>query len=124
MLESLDPYTLYVPEGEQHQLEILSTGSYGGVGIEAGYRGEDIVIIAPHPGYPAHRAGLRAGDIIRSIDGVEIHKMEPAEVREMTVGDPGCVVEIVIERGGISKPISVFVGSERIEVKNMYLSSR
>ena len=124
MLESLDPYTLYVPEGEQHQLEILSTGSYGGVGIEAGYRGEDIVIIAPHPGYPAHRAGLRAGDIIRSIDGVEIHKMEPAEVREMTVGNPGSVLEIVIERPGISEPISFSLVRERIEVKNITLSSR
>src|SRR5690625_5568139 len=95
MLESLDPYTLYVPEGEQHQLEILSTGSYGGVGIEAGYRGEDIVIIAPHPGYPAHRAGLRAGDIIRSSEGVGIHKMEAAEVREVNGGNPGTCKGVV-----------------------------
>lgn len=124
MLESLDPYTVYVPEGEQHQLEILSTGSYGGVGIEAGYRGEDIVIIAPHHGYPAQRAGLRAGDIIRYIDGVEIKEMDPAEVREMTVGNPGSVLEIIIERPGIPEPITYSLVRERIEVKNITISSK
>lgn len=124
MLETLDPYTVYVAEGEQHELEILSTGSYGGVGIEAGYRGDDIVIIAPHHGYPAQRAGLRAGDIIRKINGVEIREMDPAEVREMTVGDPGSTLEITIERPGFDEPLSFSLVRERIEVKNIHVASK
>lgn len=124
MLESLDPYTVYVAEEEQHQLEILSTGSYGGVGIEAGYRGDEVVIIAPHHGYPAQRAGLRSGDIIRKINEVEIQDMDPAEVRELTVGDPGTTLHITIERPGFAEPFHFSLVRERIEVKNINIASR
>ena len=124
MLEGLDPYTEFIDEGEQQQIEILSSGTYGGIGIEAGYRGDHIVIIAPMEGYPGHRAGLRAGDIIEEVNGTSVQGMSPEEVQRLTVGDAGTSVSLKIRRPGIDESITFDLERERIEVKNINYASR
>lgn len=124
MLETLDPYTVFIDEGEQQQLEILSSGSYGGIGIEAGYRGEDVVIIAPMDGYPADRAGLRPGDVILEMNGVPVRGLTPEEIQQLTIGDVGTEVTIVIRRRGIADQLSFTLIRERIEVKNIHYAGR
>ncbi|WP_069130218.1 S41 family peptidase [Rhodohalobacter halophilus] len=119
MLSGLDPYTSFVDEGEQQQLEILSSGSYGGIGIEAGFRGDRIVVVAPIDGYPAQRAGIRPGDIIEEINGVSVENSTPDEVQRLTIGDVGTRIEIVISRSGVDRPISFELERERIEVRNI-----
>jgi carboxyl-terminal processing protease len=119
MLDELDPYTVFIDEGEQQQMEILSSGSYGGIGIEAGYRGDDIVIIAPLDGYPGQRAGLRAGDLIEQINNVNVKGMSPEEVQQLTVGDVGTGISITIRRPGIDESLTFHLIRERIEVKNV-----
>lgn len=119
MLETLDPYTVFIDEGEQQQMEIFSSGTYGGIGIDAGFRGDQIVIIAPLAGYPAHRAGLRPGDIIEEINGVNVTGMSPEDVQQLTIGDVGTTVEIKITRPGIEQSIDFELERERIEVKNI-----
>lgn len=124
MLEELDPYTVFIPEGEQQQMEILSSGSYGGIGIDAGYRGEDIVIVAPLEGYPAQRAGLRPGDIIKEINGQQTRNMTPEEVQQLTIGDVGTTIRITVQRTGISDDLEFELERERIEIKNINVSLR
>lgn len=124
MLEELDPYTVFIPEGEQQQMEILSSGSYGGIGIDAGYRGEDIVIIAPLDGYPAQRAGLRPGDIIKEIDGQATGDMTPEEVQQLTIGDVGTEIRLRIERPGIAEDLEFELERERIEIKNINIAEK
>ena len=51
MLESLDPYTVLIDESQKQDMEIMTRGSYGGVGLDVGYRGDKIVVIAPMEGY-------------------------------------------------------------------------
>jgi carboxyl-terminal processing protease len=124
MLEELDPYTVFIAEGEQQQMEILSSGSYGGIGIDAGYRGDDIVIVAPLEGYPAQRAGLRPGDIIKEINGQETANLTPEEVQQLTIGDVGTSIRITIQRPGISDDLEFELERERIEIKNINIAER
>ncbi len=124
MLETLDPYTVFIDEGEQRQLEILSSGSYGGIGIDAGYRGDQIVIIAPLEGYPAQRAGLRPGDIIEEVDGVSVEGLTPEEVQQLTVGDIGTEIEVKIRRPGFDQAMDFTLTRERIEVKNIRYAAK
>lgn len=124
MLETLDPYTVFIDEGEQRQMEILSSGSYGGIGIDAGYRGDQIVIIAPLDGYPAQRAGLRAGDIIKEINGVSVEGLTPEEVQQLTVGDIGTEIELKIHRPGFEQDMDFTLKRERIEIKNIRYAAK
>ena len=122
MLDSLDPYTSFVDEGQQQEMEILSTGTYGGIGVDVGYRGERIVVIAPFEGYPAERAGIRPGDIIQSINGLSTEGMNPEEVQRLSIGDIGSSVHLEIERRGIDQILEFELERERIEVKNITYS--
>ncbi|MCC5913069.1 MAG: S41 family peptidase [Balneolaceae bacterium] len=124
MLSGLDPYTVFVDEGEQQQMEILSSGTYGGVGIEAGYRGDRIVIIAPLEGYPAQRAGLRPGDQIIKINGLAVEGMSPEEVQQLTIGDVGTILRMELRRPGHDQTIEVELERERIEVKNISFAGK
>ncbi|NBC66161.1 MAG: PDZ domain-containing protein [Bacteroidetes bacterium] len=124
MLETLDPYTVFIDEGEQRQMEILSSGSYGGIGIDAGYRGDQIVIIAPLEGYPAQRAGLRPGDIIKEIDGVNVQGLTPEEVQQLTVGDIGSEIDLKVQRPGFEQAMDFTLTRERIEVKNIRYAAK
>lgn len=124
MLNELDPYTVFIDEGEQQQMEILSSGTYGGIGVDAGFRGDNVVIIAPLEGYPAQRAGIKPGDIVKSINGVSVQGLSPEEVQEMTIGDVGTSLNITIERPGIGEEIHFELTRERIEIKNIVYSGK
>lgn len=119
MLESLDPYTVLIDESQNQTMEIMTRGSYGGVGLDVGFRGGEIVVIAPMEGYSAHRKGIRSGDMILKVDDVPIENMSPEEVQNLTTGEPGTTVSITIERYGIDQPITFDLERQRVEVKNI-----
>lgn len=94
MLEALDPYTVYVPEEEQEDFQMMLSGSYGGIGAII-YKPDvngNVVINEPYAGSPASKAGLQCGDEIVSIDGESTHGLTSSQSSEKMRGKPGTTV--------------------------------
>lgn len=119
MLEELDPYTVLIDEADTQEIDFMTTGRYAGVGIEAGARNGDLVVIAPIDGYAAARAGIRAGDIIREVNGIGASELSPEDLNNTLRGEPGSKVTLVVERLGADDPITFELERERIEIKNV-----
>jgi len=119
MLAHLDPYTVYIPESEMEDLKLLTTGEYGGVGALIRQGGVDAVITDPYEGFPAQKAGLRAGDIIRKIDGRSVTDLKSAQIGEMMKGQVGTTVSIQVFRPFENKDIKVELTREKIRINNV-----
>ncbi len=119
MLETLDPYTVFYNETQNQQAEIFSRSNYAGIGIEAGFRDGEVVVVAPTEGGPADQRGVRAGDVILSIDGVSTEGLLPEEVQNLTMGEIGSDVMLVISRFGVDQPLEFEITRASIEVPNV-----
>ncbi len=96
MLEGLDPYTVYVPEEEQENFQMMIKGVYGGIGAVI-YKPDvngNVIINEPYAGSPAVKHGLVCGDEIVAIDGVSTHGMTSADASEKMRGKPGTTVTL------------------------------
>ncbi len=119
MLDELDPYTVLIDETESLQMDIVTTGQYAGVGLEIGARGGQLVVIAPIEGYSAERRGVRAGDIIREVDGRDVSQMTTDDLQSLLRGDPGTPVTLSIKRFGMEELLHFELMRETIEVRNV-----
>ena len=119
MLQGLDPYTVFIPESEIENARFITTGEYGGIGALIHYDGEYTVISDPYFGWPAQKAGLQAGDVILSVNGVDTHKKNTAEVSELLKGQPGTDVVLKIRRYGQDKPIEKSMKREKVKIDNI-----
>ncbi len=119
MLETLDPYTVLIDESQTQDIDMMTTGSYAGVGIEVGARRGELVVIAPVDGYSAQRKGVRAGDVIVSINGISVSGMSPDDLNAQMRGQVGTTVDIVIRRFGLDEELEFELERERIEIKNI-----
>ena len=116
MLGHLDPYTVYYPAEKADELKMMTTGKYAGIGSMIRYHSnrKTTVIADPYEGMPAYNAGLRAGDLILSIDGVDIKEMSTDSVSNLLRGEPGTKLTLTIERPGKKKPMEVTLERENI----------
>lgn len=107
ILADLDPYTVYYPEDEDEDLKMMLTGKYAGVGAVIRYhkRHDRVVIVEPYEGMPALDAGLRAGDILLSIDGEDLKGFPVDEVSSRLRGEPGTTLAVRAKREGIADSI-------------------
>ncbi len=119
MLESLDPYTSLIDETGSREMDIVTTGQYAGVGLEVGARGGKLVVIAPIEGYSAHRMGVRAGDVIISVNGISVRDFNPEDLQTQLRGEAGTSVTLVVQRFGIEEDLEFELVRESIEVKNV-----
>lgn len=103
MLAELDPYTNYIPESLMEDYKLMTTGQYGGIGATIRKVGDHIAIIDPYEGFPAHKAGLIAGDELIEIDGKNVEDLSTSEVSEKLKGQPGKEVTLKIKRGTETK---------------------
>ncbi|WP_430811401.1 MULTISPECIES: S41 family peptidase [unclassified Carboxylicivirga] len=116
MLESLDPYTTYIPESDMEDFRFMTTGEYGGIGSLISQRGDYVVIAEPYEGFPASNAGLKAGDKILEIDGKNMVGKKTPDVSEMLKGPANTSLKIKVERPGEKKPISYELTRKKISI--------
>jgi carboxyl-terminal processing protease len=95
-----DPYTAYLDTDEANAFSEQLNGTFSGIGAELGKQGSDIVIIAPISGFPAEKAGLKAGDIIYMIDAKDTTGLSIDEAVTLIRGEAGTTVKLTIIRGG------------------------
>lgn len=119
MLGTLDPYTTYIDKENSDEVDLLTNGKYGGVGVTIGIRDGAVRVISLMDGYSAQRQGIQPGDRFISISGVNVSNMKPDEIRNLTRGEPGTDVKVVIEREGEAHTLEFVLIREEIQVKNV-----
>ena len=120
MLENLDPYTEYIPEEENEDLQMMLSKTYGGIGAII-YKQVDsnVVINEPYYGSPAYRNGLVCGDEIIAIDGFPTKGLQAAESSDRMKGKPGTTVTFTVKKVRGGDTLDVPVTRERIHIPDV-----
>jgi len=119
MLESLDPYTTYIPESEKEDFEFMTTGQYGGIGAVITNKGDWVYVSEPYEGFPADKAGLIAGDKFVEIAGKSVEGKSTEDVSKVLKGEPNTSVKVLIEREGVKKPFEVEITRQEIKLNSV-----
>lgn len=98
MISATDPYSEYLSESDMAGFEIMTTGRYGGVGSLIRKRGDYVIFAQPYKGSPSDVAGVKIGDKILAIDGVDMRGATTESISSRLKGEPQTDVEVVIER--------------------------
>lgn len=119
MLESLDPYTKYIPESDMDDFKFMTTGNYGGVGALIRKEGEYALVSQPYKDFPADKAGIKTGDIIKEIDGKSIRGWDLEEVSENLKGAPKTKITLTIERPGKEELLKKEVTRKEVHINSV-----
>ena len=103
MVESLDPYTNYISESQIEGFRLMTEGRYNGLGADFSMIDGEIVLTEVHAGSPAVEAGLKAGDVLRAVDGNDVAGKDIEQVNEFLKGFPGTEVALVVDRPGAGR---------------------
>jgi len=101
MLASLDPHSIYLNPEEYGESQVVTSGQFGGLGIEINAENGVIKVIAPIADTPAEKAGIKAGDLITRVDGQDIRGMKLTEAVRLLRGAPGTGVVLRVTRDGV-----------------------
>lgn len=115
MLEELDPYTVYIPEEENEDLQMMISKTYGGIGAIIHKKKEaNVIINEPYAGSPAQKYGLQCGDEILAIDGIPTKGLETKESSDRMKGKPGTTVVFTVKKVHSGDTLDIPVVRERI----------
>ena len=115
MLEELDPYTIYIPEEENEDLQMMLSKTYGGIGAIIHKKKEDNVVInEPYANSPAQKYGLQCGDEIIAIDGKPTKGLESKESSDRMKGKPGTTVTFTVKKVRTGDTLDIPIVRERI----------
>ena len=107
MLENLDPHSTYLNKTEYEEMQQTTLGKFFGIGIEMSSENGQVIVVAPIDETPAHRAGLKAGDLILAVDGEPTKSMSISEVASKIRGKKGTAVMLLIQRKDGNPPFEV-----------------
>ena len=119
MLESLDPYTNFIPEDRIEDYRIMSTGQYGGIGTTMGKIEDRHVVMMIFEGSPAEISGLKIGDELLEINNIPIENYSTDEINTLLKGQIGTTVEVKVNRTGVKKPLRFSINRDRINIESV-----
>ena len=119
MLDGLDPHTVYLDPDSFREMNIDTHGEFGGLGLEVTMENGVIRIVAPIDDTPAHKAGLKSGDLIISMDGVQVKGLSLAESVSLMRGKPGSEIVLTIVRKDRPEPFEVTLKRAIIQLESV-----
>ncbi len=121
MIDSLDPYSSYIPIESLKPFQAVFDQEFGGLGvsIDGRPRKEQLTIVAALFDSPAYRAGIKPGDIILEIDGSSCVNAEVETVSKKLRGKEGSSVTLTVERANVPEPLRIKIVRARIEVESV-----
>jgi len=119
LLQSLDPYSAYMTPESFEGMQTETSGKFGGLGIEVGMESGVVKVISPIDNTPASKAGLKAGDYIVKIDGVQVQGKSLMDAVDLMRGLVGSSIEITVRRRGVKKALIFNIIREIIQVQSV-----
>jgi carboxyl-terminal processing protease len=119
MVTGLDSHSQFLDSTEYEEIRISTTGNYSGVGLEVNMADGIVTVVSPIDGTPADFAGLRAGDVIRSIDGQAVNEYNVDDTISRMRGRPGTHVIITVQRDGDPDPIDFDIVRNHVQVHSV-----
>jgi carboxyl-terminal processing protease len=119
MLSSLDPYTIFIDEKKKEDIDLITDGKYGGIGVSIGVRGEDVTIVEVMDGYSAQKQGIEVGDILIEAAGVKISADNVDQISSLVKGEPGTTVNLKVIRNDMLDTLTFNIVREEVLIKNI-----
>ena len=119
MLDELDPHSSYLDASSFEDLQVNTTGEFGGLGIEVGMEDGFIRVIAPIDDTPAARAGVEPGDLVIKLDGATVKGLSLDEAVEKMRGPKGSKLTITVVREGVDAPFDISIERDTIKVRSV-----
>src|SRR3989454_6440169 len=118
-LRGLDPHSSFLDPEMYREMQVETSGSFGGLGIEITVRDDVLTVVAPIEGTPAYRAGILSGDRIVKIEGLSTKDMQLTDAVKRMRGKPGSKIVIGIVREGWTEPKDFTITREQIRVQSV-----
>src|SRR5262250_1448323 len=118
-LRGLDPHSSFLDPEMYREMQVETSGSFGGLGIEITLRDDVLTVVAPIEGTPAYRAGIQPGDRILKIEGLSTKDMQLADAVKRMRGKPGSKITITVVREGWTEPKDFLITREQIRVQSV-----
>jgi carboxyl-terminal processing protease len=119
MLSGLDPHSSYLDQEQFKELQVGTSGEFGGLGIEVGMEDGFVKVIAPIDDTPAQRAGIQAGDLIIRLDDTPVKGLTLNDAVKIMRGKPGTVLRLTVVREGVDQPLKIDIERDIIKVKSV-----
>ena len=119
MLSNLDPHSAYLDHEALKELQVGTSGKFGGLGIEVGMEDGFVKVIAPIDDTPAQRAGVRSGDLVIRLDDQPVKGMTLNEAVQIMRGEPDTDITLTIVRDGVDKPLKITITRAVIRVRSV-----
>lgn len=119
MLDELDPHSSYLDANSFKDLQVNTTGEFGGLGIEVGLENGYVKVVSPIDDTPAARAGVEAGDLIVKLDGTSVKGLSLDDAVEKMRGPKGTSVTVTIVREGVDQPFDLVLTRDIVKVRSV-----